>query len=151
MALRNWIEFIWIKALNVSGSSVRLIAQGNYPVALKNILAQNCKKLRSVDLEVSQLKKVNLNGTNGLRVLKLNRSGSIKKLNVSKMKNLRELRVGGSKITTLSVKKNKKLEELDISDSKISKMDLSANKKLKVLRYRNTKVSKMLSVLIQVL
>lgn len=132
--------------LNVSDSSVRLIAQGNYPVALKNILAQNCKKLRSVDLEVSQLKKVNLNGTNGLRVLKLNYSGSIKKLNVSKMKNLRELRVGGSKITTLSVKKNKKLEELDISDSKISKMDLSANKKLKVLRYRNTKVSKMLSV-----
>lgn len=132
--------------LNVSDSSVRLIAQGNYPVALKNILAQNCKKLRSVDLEVSQLKKVNLNGTNGLRVLKLNCSGSIKKLNVSKMKNLQELRVGGSKITTLSVKKNKKLEELDISDSKISKMDLSANKKLKVLRYRNTKVSKMLSV-----
>ena len=111
MALRSWIEFIWIKyhynKLNVSDSSVRLIAQGNYPVALKNILAQNCKKLRSVDLEVSQLKKVNLNGTNGLRVLKLNYSGSIKKLNVSKMKNLRELRVGGSKITTLSVKKKK--------------------------------------------
>ena len=65
--------------LNVSDSSVRLIAQGNYPVALKTYY--NCKNyVISISLEVSQLKKVNLNGTNGLRVLKLNYSGSIKDL-----------------------------------------------------------------------
>ena len=119
---------------------------------LEKVSISSDGKYNKIDLSGSKVQlrnlgKMKMKGSNGLRSLDLEtyypEDSTIRKVDVSRMRDLVFLNLSGSKISQLSVKNNKKLEVLNVHGTNLKKLNLSVNKKLQTLDVGSTKIKKL--------
>ena len=130
--------------IDLSGSKVQSIDIGDHWTSVKYLDFSNCKRLQYATVQLRNLGKMKMKGSNGLRSLDLEtyypEDSTIRKVDVSRMRDLVFLNLYGSKISQLSVKNNKKLEVLNVHGTNLKKLNLSVNKKLQTLDVGSTKI-----------
>lgn len=133
--------------IDLSGSKVQSIDIGDHWTSVKYLDFSNCKRLQYATVQLRNLGKMKMKGSNGLRSLDLEtyypEDSTIRKVDVSRMRDLVFLNLSGSKISQLSVKNNKKLEVLNVHGTNLKKLNLSVNKKLQTLDVGSTKIKKL--------
>ena len=133
--------------IDLSGSKVQSIDIGDHWTSVKYLDFSNCKRLQYATVQLRNLGKMKMKGSNGLKALDLEtyypEDSTIRKVDVSRMRDLVSLNLSGSKISQLSVKNNKKLEVLNVHGTNLKKLNLSVNKKLQTLDVGSTKIKKL--------
>ena len=106
--------------IDLSGSKVQSIDIGDHWTSVKYLDFSNCKRLQYATVQLRNLGKMKMKGSNGLKALDLEtyypEDSTIRKVDVSRMRDLVSLNLSESKILQLSVKNNKKLEVLNVPE-----------------------------------
>lgn len=110
---------------------------------LTTLNVSQCTQLKYLSVPDNKIKKIDLSKCKNLTTVELNGNKKLSTVNVSKNKKLGYLNVGYTSLKKLDVKKNTKLTALMCYKTKISTLNLKKNKKLSSISYYDSKIKKL--------